>query len=286
MARPLRLEYPGALYHVTSRGNARQRIFRDDHDRETFLDILAQVIKRFGWLCHGYCLMDNHYHLLIETPLANLAAGMRQLNGLYTQRYNLRHRTVGHVFQGRYKAIVVEKDSHLLELCRYVVLNPVAAGVVAVPGEWKWSSYGATGLSRRAPEWLCTDWVLSQFGRGRSEAQERYREFVREGMGKKPVWDGLVGQIFLGGEEFVAKCRNRIGGREGLEEVPRAQRQVGRPTLSELWAKDEVKDKASRDRLIYQACVDHGYRLKDVAEFLGVHYTTVSKAVRRAEDKK
>jgi len=97
MARPLRLEYPGALYHVTSRGNARQRIFRDDRDRETFLELLGQVIKRFGWLCHGYCLMENHYHLLIETPLANLSAGMRHLNGLYTQRYNLRHRTVGHV---------------------------------------------------------------------------------------------------------------------------------------------------------------------------------------------
>ena len=125
MARPLRLEFPGAVYHVSSRGNARQRIFFGDADRELFLDTLTQGIARYRWLCHAYCLMENHYHLLIETPRANLSLGMRQLNGIYTQTFNRRHHRVGHLFQGRFRAILVEKESYLLELCRYIVLNPV-----------------------------------------------------------------------------------------------------------------------------------------------------------------
>ena len=133
MARPIRIEYPGAVYHVTSRGNAGNKIFSDDQDREIFLPILAAVVKRYNWLCHAYCLMDTHYHLMIETPDANLSIGMRQLNGIYTQKYNRRHETPGHIFQGRYKAILVQKENYLLELCRYVVLNPVRAGVVQKP---------------------------------------------------------------------------------------------------------------------------------------------------------
>ena len=133
MARPLRIEFPGALYHVTSRGNARQRVFRDDEDREMFLATLAWVVERFGWRCHAYCLMDNHIHLLIETPQPNLSRGMRQLNGVYTQPFNRRHRKVGHLFQGRFKAVLVEKERYLLELARYIVLNPVRAKMVKTP---------------------------------------------------------------------------------------------------------------------------------------------------------
>ena len=124
MTRPLRIEFPGGVYHITSRGNGQQEIFLTEADRELFLDLLGQAIDRFQWLCHAYCLMANHYHLLIETPEANLSRGMRHLNGVYTQRFNRQHQRGGHVFQGRYKAIVVQKDSHLLALCRYVVLNP------------------------------------------------------------------------------------------------------------------------------------------------------------------
>jgi len=133
MARPLRIEFPGTVYHVTSRGNARQNVVADDRDRNRFLSVLAQVVDRYGWLCHAYCLMDNHYHLLIETPQPNLSLGMRQLNGRYTQMYNRRHERVGHLFQGRFTAILVEKEAHLMELCRYVVLNPVRAKAVAHP---------------------------------------------------------------------------------------------------------------------------------------------------------
>ena len=144
MARPLRLEYAGALYHITSRGDRREPIYEDDADRKMFMSLLEQVCKTYNWLCHAYCLMGNHYHLLVETPEANLSKGMRQLNGLYTQSYNRNHNRVGHVFQGRYKAILVEKQSYLLELARYIVLNPVRAQMVHVAGDWQWSSYRAT----------------------------------------------------------------------------------------------------------------------------------------------
>ena len=136
MARPLRIEYPGAIYHVTSRGDGREAIYLDDGDREEFLSVFEDVIRRMNWKCSAYCLMENHYHLLVETPDGNLSRGMRQLNGVYTQRFNRLHDRSGHVFQGRYKAILVERDSHLKELCRYVVLNPVRAGMVDRPEEW------------------------------------------------------------------------------------------------------------------------------------------------------
>ena len=183
MARPLRLEFPGALYHLTSRGNARLPIYEDDEDRETFLATLSAAIERFNWLCHPYCLMGNHYHLMVETPDSNVSAGMRHLIGVYTQRFNRRHRRVGHVFQGRFKAIVVERQSYLLELCRNVVLNPVRVAMVKRVERYPWSSYRATAGLEPAPSWLTTDWVLGQFGRQRRRAQTRYAEFVEAGIG-------------------------------------------------------------------------------------------------------
>jgi len=164
MARPLRIEYPGALYHITTRGNARASIFKDDADRQAFLRILSKVIERHQWLCHAYCLMGNHYHLLIETPKANLSPGMRQLNGIYTQAFNRRHIRVGHVLQGRFKAILVDKDSYLLELCRYIVLNPVRANMVKLPKSYPWSSYRVTAGLSRPVEFLNRDWLLSPVG--------------------------------------------------------------------------------------------------------------------------
>jgi REP element-mobilizing transposase RayT len=145
MARPLRLEFPGAVYHLTSRGNARQNIFFTDADRELYLSTLAGVVRRYRWICHAYCLMANHYHLLIETPKANLSIGMRQLNGIYTQSFNRRNQRVGHLFQGRFKAILVEKEAHLLELCRYVVLNPVRVKGGASAQSWKWKQLPGYG---------------------------------------------------------------------------------------------------------------------------------------------
>jgi len=157
MARPLRLQFEGAVYHITSRGNARQEIFLDDKDRTVFLEVLAEVIGRFGWICHAYCLMSNHYHILIETPEPNLSRGMQLLNGVYTQRFNRYHKRFGHVLQGRYKAILVERESHLLELARYVVLNPVRAKMVSSAKDWPWSSYRAMSGQSDVPEFLHID---------------------------------------------------------------------------------------------------------------------------------
>src|SRR5215470_14465032 len=200
VARTLRPELPGAVYHLTSRGNARQKVFLTDDDRELFLSTLFSVIRRYGWICHAYCLMDNHYHLLVETPEANLSIGMRQLNGVYTQAFNRRHKRVGHLFQGRYKAIVVEKESHLLELCRYVVLNPLR--VKGKARRRHWSSYQATAGMASIPEFLTVDWILKQFGNKHRAAMAAYRVFVKEGLESRP-WEKLTGQIYLGSERFV-----------------------------------------------------------------------------------
>src|SRR3990167_5084236 len=143
MARPIRIEYPGALYHITSRGNEQKSIYVNDSDRRYFIALLEQTLKRFNWICYSYCLMDNHYHLLIETVDPTLSKGMRYLNGVYTQRMNREYSRVGHLLQGRFKAIIVEKESYLLELCRYIVLNPVRAKLVKMPEEYPWSSYRA-----------------------------------------------------------------------------------------------------------------------------------------------
>ena len=178
MARPLRIEYPGALYHVTSRGDRQEAIFDDDQDRTAYLNILADVISRFRWRCHAYCLMGNHYHLMIETPEANLTKGMRQLNGVFTQWSNRRHKRSGHLFQGRYKSILVDRDVYFPELARYIVLNAVRAAMVKHPRLWAWSSYGATIGTSPAPAWLSTDVLLAEFAKSRSGARRKYQEFV------------------------------------------------------------------------------------------------------------
>ena len=284
MARPLRIEYPGAVYHVTTRGNRRDMVFADDRDRQAFLDVFSGVVKRFGWLCHGYCLMGNHYHLLIETPDPNLSLGMRQINGVYTQRYNVRHGKSGHVFQGRYKAVVVEKESHLLELCRYVPLNPVRAGLAERPQHWRWSNYRATGGLRKAPDFLDTEWILQQFGRRRSEAQKEYRAFVRAGLRETgSPWDDLRGGLLLGSDAFIAACRARLRGDTDLEEIPRFERYAGRPGLGDLFEPIDARDKAARNAAIAAAYLDHGYRMKQIADFLGLHYATMSRIIHSRE---
>ncbi|MFH7321513.1 transposase [Desulfurivibrio sp. D14AmB] len=280
MARPLRLEYPGAVYHVTARGNARQAIFADDADREKFLAILGATVGRYHWLCHAYCLMGNHYHLLLETPEPNLSLGMRMLNGVYTQAYNRNHGVTGHVFQGRYKAVLIEKEAHLLELCRYIVLNPVAAGMVTGPEHWPWSSYRGTISEGKAPDFLTTNWILAQFAGTKAKAREAYRSFVGEGKQIQRPWAKLTGQIFLGSATFVEQAGKMLGDAQLADEIPRLQRYAGRPSLVELFA--GCGGKAERNALIRQAHLAHGYTLKEIAVYLGLHYNTVSKAFAKA----
>jgi len=280
MTRPLRIEYPGEVYHATSRGDARRPIFRTEEDRVLFLEVLASIVSRFHWLCHAYCLMDNHYLLVLETPEGNLSRGMRHLNGVYTQRFNRRYGKPGHVFQGRYKAIVVERESYLLELCRYVVLDPVRAKASATPEAWRWSSYRATAGYADAPDYLETDWILSHFGKTRKTAQRHYREFVRAGEKNGRPWDHLRGQVYLGDDPFVTAMKNLVRKSETLEEIPRIQRYAGRPELRELF---QSRGRNERDGAIVAAHVRYGYTLSEIGRHLGIHYTTVSKIIKRGE---
>jgi putative transposase len=245
MARPLRLEFAGALYHVTSRGDGREAIYLSDEDRLAWLEIFAAVCSRFNWVCHAYCLMGNHYHLIVETPDANLSLGMRQLNGVYTQRFNRTHRRVGHVFQGRFKAILVDKDSYLLELSRYVVLNPLRAKMIRKLEYYPWSSYLATCAQASVPAWLHVDAILSQFSAQRSRAIAKYVEFVHERQGLPSVWSALQGQIYLGSEAFLKRVQKLIEEKPTLDEVPKAQQRA----RAKDGKKDDKKKQISLHRL-------------------------------------
>jgi putative transposase len=216
MSRPLRPEHPGAVWHVTARGNERRDIYVDDDDRREWLSLVEHVVGLAAWRVHAWVQMTNHYHLLLETPQPTLSRGMRQLNGVYGQRFNRRHGRVGHLFQGRFHAVLVQKESHLLELTRYVVLNPVRAGLVDDPADWPWSSYLCTAASSEAPAWLETAWTLAHLG----GSPERYRRFVSEGRGMR--FDPS-GQIYFGTDAFVRR-RLRAAAAVPQPEVPRAQR--------------------------------------------------------------
>ncbi|MEW6687782.1 MAG: transposase [Pseudomonadota bacterium] len=272
MARPLRIEYPGAVYHITSRGNARGDIFRDDADREIFQRVLASVVERHGWRVYAYCLMGNHYHLLAETPEPNLSHGMRRLNGVYTQRFNRRHARVGHLLQGRYHAIVVERERYLLELARYICLNPVRAGFARTPGEWRWSSYGATAGARQAPPWLSVTPILERFATEMQPARRAFRDFVARDL--PSPWSGLRGQVLLGTDSFVRALAPRL---EGSPETPRTQRLAARPALARLLGAARAEDRSRRDAAILEAHTRHGYTLGEIARYLGLHYSTVSR---------
>jgi len=281
MARPLRIEYEGAVYHVTSRGNAGAKIFLDDVDRSRFLEILKDVVARFGWICHAYCLMGNHYHLLIETPDANLSRGMQHLNGVYTQWFNRRHSRYGHLVQGRFKSILVEKESYLLELARYVVLNPVRAKIVRSARDWPWSSYRATAGQADLPEFLTVDWLLSQFGEVRREAVRSYCHFVSQGKGID-VWEELTGGILMGDDAFVESLKPLLKDVEANREIRREERLALRPTLQELFT--DVTDKATRNARIHEAVRTHHYKLKEVGDHLGLNYSTISVIAKRVDE--
>jgi putative transposase len=278
MARPLRLELAGGLYHVTSRGDRQEDIYTDDADREKWLEILGSVCSRFNWRCHAYCQMDNHYHIVVETAEANLSKGMRQLNGVYTQYYNHQHKRVGHVYQGRYKGILVERDTYLLELSRYVVLNPVRAHMIKTIEDWKWSSYQAMIGDVPARPWIETDWILGNFAKRRKIAVAKYIDFVREGVGLPSLWSDLKNQIFLGTEKFVNKKQKLINKKESLGEVPRLHRRKIPKSLEYYERKYKNQKKA-----ICNAYLSGGYTLKEIGDHFQKHYSTVSRIVKRNE---
>ena len=299
MARPLRIMFPGACYHVTARGNGRQRIYREDRDRQVFLARLEAVVKRYDLVLHAYVLMRNHYHLLLETPAGNLARAMRQLNGVYTQDFNRRHGRVGHVLQGRYKAILVDKDSYLLELSRYIHLNPIRVGEASEAARFPWSSAAAYVGRVRPPAYLRMGDVLSHFGRQRRTAQHAYARFLREGAavpGRRP-WEQVVGQTLLGSTPWVERMRRRVGKRNEDLEVPATRQLRRRPPLSLVFTQVSRRAGLPREelarptpgrvsvarlaavQLAWECC---GVTQREIGAACGVTPFAVSKMLRRA----
>lgn len=291
MSRQLRLEFPGAIWHVTSRGNERREIFRDDTDRRRFVTLLSKVITERRWILHAWVLMSNHYHLLVETPEVGLSRGMKWLNQEYAEGFNERHHRVGHLFQGRFKSILVEREGHLLELIRYIVLNPVRCHAVAFAGDYEWSNYRATAGLQPAPAWLEIDWTLDQFGaENRAGAHEAYRRFVADARGAAyNPWERVIGQIYLGGAAFCDRMQALVAGAERSREHPRAQRMFVRPTLDalvtliadrfEVRAAD-LKRKSrgqARKALALLAVDDAGLTLRSIADWMGVSDWAASK---------
>lgn len=267
MSRPLRIEFPGAVYHVTARGNEQKAIVRDHLDREDWVADLAHVCDRFDWRILAWCLMDNHFHFVLETLKANLARGMRQLNGRYAQRFNRRHGRVGHLFQGRYKALLIERDSHLLESCRYTVLNPARTTPPRRYDTWPWSSYRASAGLESAPPWLDIDQLLGRFSPDRALAQRRYRDFIHAGLENAQSPPAVQGEIYLATRPYI---RRRGGKPNGSPEIPRVQREPITLPLEQLL-------RANGDQAIRLAYREGGYTLREIANALGLHYSTISR---------
>lgn len=278
MSRPLRVEYPHAIYHVISRGNTHEDIFLNEADRKKFLVWINDVVQVHNLVCYAYCLMSNHYHLLIETPDANLAQAMRDLNGNYAQWFNAVHNRIGHLFQGRYKAFVIERESYLLEVARYIVLNPVRANLIPDPKLWKWSSFRATSGSEAVPTWLSIDWLLGNFSTKKDDAQNEYNRFVRAGIHGKDPYDDLEHGFLLGTPQFVYQIWKKTNGSEELKDYPRKQRIVGRPTLKEIFS--EVTSKQERDNAIIFARERCGYLVSEIASCLGLDQSTIGKIAK------
>jgi REP element-mobilizing transposase RayT len=289
MARPLRIEFPGAIYHVTSRGDRRDAIFDDDTDRQTFLLVLARAVQRFDAQVLAYCLMGNHYHLVLHTRQANLSLLMRQLNGVYTQTFNRNHDKVGHVFQGRFKAILVDRDNYLLALCRYVDLNPVRARMVAKPTNWPWSSYRAHAGRVDAPEWLDTAGLHGYLlghpadnAADHREAAKRYAALVASAPDLQIWTEGLRQQIYLGDDQFVEHMQ-ALAATPSLhnKNIPKRQRLLTARPLHE-W----IAGSASRQEGLYLAHTQGGLSMTAIAGSIGLSVSRVSRLIARHEDEK
>ena len=290
MSRPLRITYPGAFYHITTRGNEGRQIFKDVRDREKFLSYLESAAQRYRASVHVYCLMRNHYHFLLETPAGNLPEIMHHINGAYTTYFNVKRQRSGHLFHGRYKAILVEKDQYAKELSRYIHLNPVRAKIVGTPEQYPWSSYGYFIGLRKSPEWLARDFILSYFGDKVSRAQKGYRNFVNAMVGQKfkSPSERVVSSTILGTEDFVESIRDRYLAKREFDSNLPALRELlgrGRPSIQEIM--NEVELIFSQDRLLTRRvglylCQRYtGEKLKEIGKYFRIGESGVSQASRR-----
>lgn len=277
MSRPVRIEFPGAVYRVTSKGREGQVVFDDADDRGAFLNVLDNVVIRFGWLIHSYVLMDDHYHLVVEVPEANLSKGMRQLNGVYTQHVNRRHAQEGPIFHGRFKSILLEKKSYLLPVCRHVVTNPSRIKKASNFSAYKWSSYRALAGQVKAPSFLYMADVLNHFGKREKAAQRKYRDYVKAGAKEASPLEHRTKQVLLGSNQFLSKMQPILQGEVLVKRGPKSVKR--RRSLNSLFKKVDDKTRGERNELMKTAHVDFGYTLVQIGDHLGLHYTTVSKVI-------
>lgn len=276
MARPLRLEFPGAIYYVMSRGNHDQPVFLSDDHREAFLDILDSTVRRFNWVCHAYCLMNSHYHLIIETPDGNLSKGMRQVNSVYTQYFNRTEKKSGHLFQGRFKSVLVEKGPDLRDVIRYLLLDPLREGIVNEIEMYAWSSYRSTCGMELPHKCLDMKRVLELFEG--EDAAGFFREYVLAGMqGENPL-RRVKGQVVLGSQDFCTKLEPLLKSHMDVKEIPVSQRLVNRPELAALF---ESRLELERDTRILEAVERWGYSQKEIADFLRLHYSSISRILKK-----
>lgn len=286
MGRPLRIEYPGAFYHVTSRGNEQKEIFKSDKDREKFISYLESASVRYEAVIHAYCLMNNHYHLLLETPSGNLSEIMRHINGAYTNYFNAKRKRAGHLFQGRYKAILVEADEYAKELSRYIHLNPVRAGITERPEEYVSSSYNSYIGKGKKPAWLKTEFVLGYFEKG--NAQKQYRQFVNSMIGREyesPL-NSTVAATMLGSADFVKKITEKhINTKQEDRNLPALRELSKRPTIVKIT--EEVKKTITGDEKLANAATIYfchrysGASLKEIGSIFSIGESAVSQASRR-----
>jgi putative transposase len=275
MARRHRIRFCGATYHVMARGNRKQPIFVDDVDRSRLLKIVAAALEKFGAECYAHCLMNNHFHKIIHTPRANIHQVMHHIDGLYTQYENWRHRTTGHVLEGRYVGILIDDTYYLRNAIGYVFRNPVAANLVTDPGDWAWSSYNAA-MGKASPKFVTTSWLPLIFP---AETLDESRRQLAEYVLREPEeYADLVRAAAEGPHAFKKRVRDVIGATLHRARLPRSYRAMAQPPLSEIFA--GVK-RAERRRIILRAHVVHGYLLTEIANYLDLHPTTVSRIVNQ-----
>jgi len=301
MSRPLRIQYPGALYHVISRGQERGAIVRDDADREKRLEWLRRTVETYGWRLHAFVQMTNHEHLFVQTPEPNLAAGMQYLNGSYTGYFNRRHGRSGHLFEGRYRGHLVEELGYYLEVSRYIHLNPVRAGIVDRPEKWRWSSYLGYHRARYVLPWVTYDAVLGEFAREENAARRAYVRFVLAALNQPPAspFAEAVEGLLVGSGEFVERIRKLLQEKPADKAVPQLEHLRHRPSLDHIgtvvaghfgqeaaaWQPGTRSDDASRAVAVFLARRRFGYPSREVAEAFGFRsHGSVRNALKRVEN--
>jgi putative transposase len=293
MARPLRIQYPGAFYHVTSRGNERKAIYRNDKDRTKFLSYLESASERYDALIHAYCLMDNHYHLLLETPRSNLSQILHHVNGAYTTYFNVKRDRCGHLFQGRYKAILVEKDAYCQELSRYIHLNPVRAGIAKSPSEYTWSSFCYFIGLKESPGWLRDELILGYFDKDRNVAERLYRDFVEKGLETdlEEPFKEVFASTFLGKEEFISWAKEKWIAYKNADarNIPVLKRLMSKPSFEAI---DQIVESVIgkengffKKFCLYTSHQMVGLPLKEIGAYYDMRGSAVSQSNRRLKQR-